>query len=279
MHPLLQQTSHRPWALPSRPWTVHMRWLDLAFIHCRIDASILERALPSGLALDRYEGEAWLGLVPFRMASVAPRGLPAFPRFSTFPEINVRTYVIADGKPGVWFFSLDADSAPTVFAGRTFLDLPYHLAGIQLTRDADALRFNSVRRRGDAHFRGSYRPVGEVFHATHGSFEHWAAERYCLYSHSPPPDSPCRTKRHAAIFLLASMCCRSTPFASPRDPPHPDRGACSFTFRNSAARLRNSGCRAASAATNSSVHCRVNRLGLSLAGCARTSSPDSRVAR
>lgn len=162
-----------------------MRWLDLAFIHCRIDASILERALPSGLALDRYEGEAWLGLVPFRMASVAPRGLPAFPRFSTFPEINVRTYVIADGKPGVWFFSLDADSAPTVFAGRTFLDLPYHLAGIQLTRDADALRFNSVRRRGDAHFRGSYRPVGEVFHATLGSFEHWAAERYCLYSHSP----------------------------------------------------------------------------------------------
>ncbi len=162
-----------------------MSWLDLAFIHYRISAEILRPHLPAGLSPDTFDGAAWIGIVPFRMVDVRPRGLPAAPFFSSFPEINVRTYVVADGKPGVWFFSLDAASRPTVLLGRQFFDLPYHLARMQLRRAENRFDFSSHRTRANSVFRGRYQPIGETFHAAPHSFEHWATERYCLYAHSP----------------------------------------------------------------------------------------------
>ncbi len=182
---LLRITDHRPWPLPSRPWSVAMSWLDLAFIHYQISPVALRPYLPAGLSADTFDGSAWIGIVPFRMAAVRPRGLPATPLLSSFPEVNVRTYVVADGKPGVWFFSLDAASRPTVFAGRRFFDLPYHRARMQLRRTNDTFDFTSLRANPPAVFRARYRPVGDPAPAAPSSFEHWAAERYCLYAHSP----------------------------------------------------------------------------------------------
>ena len=53
------------------------------------------------------------------MSHVAPRGTPALPWLSAFPELNVRTYVSPrDGKRGVFFFSLDAARLPAVLAAR-----------------------------------------------------------------------------------------------------------------------------------------------------------------
>jgi uncharacterized protein YqjF (DUF2071 family) len=40
------------------------------------------------------------------------------PRVSAFPELNARIYVEQDGKPGVWFLSLDAANALAVWAAR-----------------------------------------------------------------------------------------------------------------------------------------------------------------
>jgi uncharacterized protein len=84
----------------TRPWLFRMRWLDLLFAHWPVASDELAARLPAGLELDTFEGRAWLGIVPFTMADVAPRGVPAVPRFSTFPEINVRTYVRHGGEPG-----------------------------------------------------------------------------------------------------------------------------------------------------------------------------------
>ena len=72
--------------------------------------AVLESHLPSGLALDTFDGRAWLGIAPFRISGIRSRCLPAIPGLTDFPELNLRTYVVADGKPGVWFFSLDAAS-------------------------------------------------------------------------------------------------------------------------------------------------------------------------
>ena len=60
-------------------------------------------------------------MVPFRMAGVMRRPFPDLPYMSSFPELNLRTYVTAGRKPGVWFFSLDAASWPIVFGVRSFL--------------------------------------------------------------------------------------------------------------------------------------------------------------
>ena len=87
-----------------------MTWLNLAFLHWRVPAAMLEGLIPVGLQLQSFDGSAWLGIVPFRMAGVHARGLPPIPGTSDFLELNVRTYVTDGVRPGVWFFSLDCQN-------------------------------------------------------------------------------------------------------------------------------------------------------------------------
>jgi uncharacterized protein YqjF (DUF2071 family) len=147
-----------------------------------VAAEALRRRLPSGLELDTFDGTAWVGVVPFRMAGVMRRPLPDLPGFASFAELNVRTYVTAGGKPGVWFFSLDASFLPVVWGGRILYRLPYHHARMRQEWRGEAWDFSSVRRAGAAQFVARYRPAGAPFLARAGTFEHWATERYCLYS-------------------------------------------------------------------------------------------------
>src|SRR5947209_722512 len=106
MAPLPSHTSNeRP-----GPWIMHMRWHELLFMHWPVRPEVLRPLIPAGLKLDTFEGEAWIGIVPFHMSNVRPRWVPPLPGLSAFPELNVRTYVTAQGRPGVWFFSLDATS-------------------------------------------------------------------------------------------------------------------------------------------------------------------------
>lgn len=184
MHPALKQLEHRPWPLPTQAWKWRQSWLDLAFIHYRVPAENIARLLPAGLRLQDFDGSAWVGLVPFRMAGVMRRPFPDAPYFSSFPELNLRTYVEAGGKAGVWFFSLDADSWPVVLGGRHLYDLPYFPATMRLQREGQWFSFRSVRRGGAIRFSARYRPLGNAYLAPPGTFEYWAAERYCLYSFS-----------------------------------------------------------------------------------------------
>lgn len=183
MHPSLRHLDHRPWPLPNGEWAWRQSWLDLAFIHYRVAPATLRAVVPVGLTVQEFDGSAWVGLVPFRMAGVMRRGLPDVPGFSTFPELNLRTYVERDGKPGVWFFSLDAACWPIAIGGRRLYGLPYFHAKIALSREEKGWHhFASRRRAADVRFEATYRPIGQTFFAKPGSFDHWAAERYCLYA-------------------------------------------------------------------------------------------------
>ena len=178
-------TLHRPWPVPPRPWLLRMRWRELAFLHWPVPAADLQRHLPAGLELDLFDGQAWLGVVPFRMEDVAPRGVPALPWFSAFAELNLRTYVVAEGKPGVWFFSLDAANPVAVRVARAALHLNYLNATMRCEERAGWVNYESTRtHRGApaAEFRGRYRAVGDVGASQRGTLEHWLTERYCLYA-------------------------------------------------------------------------------------------------
>jgi uncharacterized protein YqjF (DUF2071 family) len=138
--------------------------------------------VPSQLPLDTYDGQCWLAITPFHMSNVRPRGVPPIPGFSSFPELNVRTYVKLEDKPGVYFFSLDAGILSAVFAARSFYRLPYFYAGMKV-EITEEIRYVSQRRvPPDAKFRGRYRPVSPVQLRPRGSLEHWLTERYCLYT-------------------------------------------------------------------------------------------------
>lgn len=181
---VLERTDHRPWPLPDRPWAWRQTWHDLLFAHWPIPASELRPLIPPELSLQTFDGNAWLGLVPFRMTGVMRRPLPDLPWISAFAELNLRTYVEFEGKPGVWFLSLDAANPLAVWAARRFFHLPYFLARMRVTRRNGEILYRSVRRHDPVGltFEGRYGPGSEPYEAAAGDLDHWLTERYCLYA-------------------------------------------------------------------------------------------------
>jgi hypothetical protein len=179
-----KHTEHRPWPLPRRPWVLRMTWHELVFLHWPIDPALLRPHVPEGLAIDTFDGSAWLGVVPFRMSGVRPRFVPALPGVSAFPELNLRTYVTAQDKAGVWFFSLDVTKPVAVLLARSLFHLPYFRARMAMEREDRTIRYASARTQQgtEVEFAGEYRACGSVFRSVPGTIEAWLTERYCLYS-------------------------------------------------------------------------------------------------
>ena len=160
-------------------------WEDLLFAHWRVDADALRPLVPDALRLQTHDGAAWLGITPFRISALRLRGTLPLPRVSSLLEVNVRTYVTAGGKPGIWFFSLDASSRLAVEAARRAYKLPYFQARIDATHQDEWIEYESARvGNGDGPhvFSARYRPSGEVFTAAAGPLEAFLTERYCLYA-------------------------------------------------------------------------------------------------
>jgi uncharacterized protein YqjF (DUF2071 family) len=145
----------------------------------------LRPLVPAGLTVQEFAGSAWVGVVPFHMEGVMRRPLPDLPGISAFPELNVRTYVERNGKPGVWFLSLDATNRLAVWSARRFFHLPYYRADIHI--ESQGTDFVYRLRRLDAppvHFEARYGPNSPPYLAKPGTLEHWLTERYCLYAMS-----------------------------------------------------------------------------------------------
>ena len=162
-----------------------MRWHELLFMHWPVPEETLRPLVPPDLSVDTFDGSAWLGVVPFRMSGVRPRFVPEVAPLSNFPELNVRTYVTADGKPGIWFFSLDAHNPLAVRVARATYSLPYFDAKISCRVEGGEVSYRSVRtHRGapPAEFAARYGPVGKPFESRPGTLESFLTERYCLYA-------------------------------------------------------------------------------------------------
>ncbi|HZT90673.1 MAG TPA: DUF2071 domain-containing protein [Gaiellaceae bacterium] len=218
---VLEAAAHRPWPPPDEPWVQAQTWIDLAFLHWRVDHAELQRLVPESVSLDAFDGSAWLGITPFLLTGFRLRGLPPLPRVSQFPELNVRTYVTHGDKPGIWFFSLDAASTLAVEAAKRLYRLPYNRAQMRYERIDEFVHYESARR--GATFSGRYRGEGALFHAEPGSLEHFLTERYCLYTedggrlyraeiHHPPWDLQ-RGEAHVDLNTMA-------PLALPDEAPH-----------------------------------------------------------
>ena len=168
-----------------RPWVMHMRWLDLVFLHYPVPATSLEKFMPKGLTLETFEGNAWLGVVPFRMDQIHARGLPPIPGTNAFLELNLRTYVTDGVHSGVWFFSLDAENPLAVRGARVGFHLPYMDARMKASEENSWIDYSSIRTHRNqpaASFKARYKPIGDIFKAAPGTLEHWLTERYCLFS-------------------------------------------------------------------------------------------------
>lgn len=161
------------------------RWYDLLFAHWPLPPEQLRPLVPPELELDTFEGRAWVGVIPFWMSGVRFRALPPVPTASTFPELNVRTYVRppqSPDKPGVYFFSLDAASVLAVLGARAGAGLPYFWAEMTAEIAGEEVRYSSLRRqsRHRAELLTTYRPTGPVSEGK-TELERFLTERYCLY--------------------------------------------------------------------------------------------------
>ena len=182
---LLDHAEQRPWSLPTRPWVMRMSWCHLLFAHFTVDPRQLREKVPAGLELDLFEGEAYVGIVPFVMDHVGFRSLPTPRPWTRFCELNVRTYVVCDGKPGVWFFSLDAERRLAVEGARATFSLPYVHASMACELVGDAVCYRSERtdpRLAPGRFEARWEPASPPGRAAPGTLEHFLTERYCLYS-------------------------------------------------------------------------------------------------
>lgn len=150
MMEILKHTAHRPWPLPRSPWIMKQVWHDLLFAHWPVPLAALRRLISPQLEVDMFAGQAWLGVVPFRMSGVKMRGALGIRGFSPFAELNVRTYVTRDGKPGVWFFSLDAANVLAVWGARLAFHLPYFQATMRCEEHAGWIHYESTRQHRGA---------------------------------------------------------------------------------------------------------------------------------
>ncbi|MCA1567147.1 MAG: DUF2071 domain-containing protein [Acidobacteria bacterium] len=172
----------RPAELP----LMEHHWGKLLFMHWPIPVERLRSLVPPQLTIDTFDGEAWVGITPFTLWNVRLSFTPPVPYLSDFHELNVRTYVLYRGVPGVWFFSLNTNSSMTVFGARTFYFLPYFNSDIDLRQEGDTIHYHLRRTDAErpAAFDATWEIGKELPEAEPGTLEYFLTERYCLYSAS-----------------------------------------------------------------------------------------------
>jgi len=181
----LDLVSHRPFPLPRSRWLWRQRWDSVLLLHFRVATAAIGPLVPPQLTLDEADGSAWVSVVPFRMCNVRPRYLPAIGPLSNFAELNVRTYVRAEGKPGVFFLKIQARGALIAWFARMLSPLDYRAAAVdwQAARSPQpaALGPGAVSFRSplvDVDFASGHMLAPE----RRTPLDTFLTERYCLYA-------------------------------------------------------------------------------------------------
>jgi uncharacterized protein len=172
---ILRDHEHRPFPLPDAPWKFYQEWHDVIFAHWKVPVKQLRPLIPDGLDIDLFEGEAWVSLVAFQLKNLRLHYFPPFPELSDFIEINMRTYVLRKGKPGIYFFCLEAQKEASALMAKFITRLPYVKSDIKGGLNS----YESKNLLRDFHMRVNY-TVGEGF-AEKKALDSWLLERYCLF--------------------------------------------------------------------------------------------------
>jgi uncharacterized protein YqjF (DUF2071 family) len=129
----ISQTEHRPFSTPNHKWLFYQEWLDVHFLHWKVEEKELRTYLPEQLDIDTLNGQAWVSFVAFTMKDVKLRYLPKPGCAATFLELNLRTYVRYNGLPGVYFLNIEAGRKDSSVIAQSISGLPYRYAKMKRT--------------------------------------------------------------------------------------------------------------------------------------------------
>lgn len=141
--------------------------------------------------------------------------------------MNVRTYVSHDGKPGVYFLSMDATNLLAVGGARTLYHLPYVVADMHVSKRNGFINYESKRLdESGAVFNCRYRPISDPYYGQKGTFDEWMAERYCLYTVNRNGDlkrcdilhQPWQLQKTEAEFCMNTMLSNQSIFVENPEP-------------------------------------------------------------
>lgn len=171
---ILKEVDHRPFPMPNGKWKYYQEWNKAVFLHWRVSPELLRKHLPDELEIDLIANEAWVSVVAFNMNGIRLRNAPSFPPISNFPEINIRTYVLHKGIPGVSFLSIEAGKSLSSSISRWMSGLPYRYSKMKRTK-GHLQSFNGV-------YQDSFDLRYQVHQGTKVStLDRWLTERYALF--------------------------------------------------------------------------------------------------
>ncbi|RND01349.1 DUF2071 domain-containing protein [Lysinibacillus halotolerans] len=165
---------------PSLPWIMKQTWIDNLFIHYPVKKEVLQKLVPTSLKVDTYDGFGWVSVVPYLITDMRGRGLPPLPGIKEYPGFNIRTYVMVNDKPGVFFFYLAAANWFAAKCAKTFFGLPYFFEPLKMERHDESVFFEGKMSKGQ--FNCQYHPISTPYMTSAGSLDEWLLERYCLYT-------------------------------------------------------------------------------------------------
>jgi uncharacterized protein len=173
---ILRLTQHRPWPLPQQSWDYDQKWLKPLFLNIAVKKEHLQGLVPSSLTLDAYQGQHYISIVPFQMRDLHPRYLPTFKPLSDFNQVNLRTYVVRDNKPGVYFLRIENGNSLASAVAKFISGLPFQKSKLEFTQLRRTSRpyenLTHLEVEIEEHLEPILQPTEE---------ELWWSERYCLY--------------------------------------------------------------------------------------------------
>jgi len=144
------------------PWVAGVSLQDVCFVSWEVPVDAIRSRIPKGLEIDSFDGKTYVTAVALRSVDMHFRGMKSLPGAKDFLELNFRAYVRHNGRPGIWFFSIDAEpgSAFEWLADNVFR-VPYNQAHMNMVRD-DGRKTTFTSARADVQPSASIHLTYEV---------------------------------------------------------------------------------------------------------------------
>ncbi len=157
---------------------VTARWSELLLITFEAPEELIRRCLHPALTPDRWEGRTHVNLVALRFGEPRVRGL-RLPWLTSFPQVNLRTFVRRGEERGVWFIRELVPSRLVTLVSRFLLRQPYRqlpiLSQVVSTSDEVTVEY-TVGRHSHGKLAAAGSPAAVV--PPPDGLEHYCKERY-----------------------------------------------------------------------------------------------------